>query len=58
MDGGSLSLLELGDKGGLEDGLESRRRVGTLYAGSDLPVTLPQALVAIFLLVLWKSLLT
>lgn len=32
--------------------------VGTLSAGSDLPVTLPQALVAIFLLVLWKSLLT
>lgn len=58
MDGGSLSLLELGDKVGLEDGPESRRQVGTLYAGSDLSVPLPQTLMATFLLVLWKSLLT
>lgn len=51
MDGVSLSLLELCDKGGLEDGPESRRQVGTPYAGSPLPVTLPQTTMAIFFLV-------
>lgn len=56
MDGASLRLLELWDKEGLDDGPESRRQVGTLYAGGDLPATSPQTMMANFFLVLWESL--
>lgn len=47
-----------GTEEGLEDGPESRRQVGTLYAGDDLPATPPQTLMANFFLVFWESLLT